>query len=72
MMVYRLQDALFRLFAAFFVCCRMIVYPVLNVVNLAFKMAETGRVGEGGCLGGMFRFRGLVMHLVMHLVMQIC
>ena len=35
-------------------------------------MAETGLVGEGGCLGGMFRFRGLVMHLVMHLVMQIC
>ena len=62
MVVYRLQDALFRRFAAFFVCYRMIVYPVLNGVNLAFKMAETGRVGEDGCLGRMFRFWGLGMH----------
>ena len=69
-MVYRLQDALFRRFAAFFVCYRMIVYPVLNGLNLAFKMAETGWVGEGGCLGGMFRFWGLVVHLVVRLVVH--
>lgn len=47
-----------------------IVYPVLNGVNLAFKMAETGWVGEGGCLGGMFRFWGLVVHLVVRLVVH--
>lgn len=33
-------------------------------------MAETGWVGEGGCLGGMFRFWGLVVHLVVRLVVH--